>query len=238
MRSAAASGSLVCDGGARAPARPAGGARPWRHRHGLDPTLSGGPAMTPIASTRFAAAYTLDWLAGDPHNLPHPVRLIGSAISAGERAIRRPGTPRAQLARGAALVTAIVGGSWITARVAIGRRRWAEVLLGWTALATRSLLEESAKVLDSIAAEDLPLARKRLSMIVGRDTGTLAETEVLRAVIETLAEGLCDGVVAPIFYLTVGGVPCAIAYKAVNTLDSVIGHREAPYLYFGRAAAN
>jgi adenosylcobinamide-phosphate synthase len=112
-----------------------------------------------------------------------------------------------------------------------------EVLLAWTTLATRSLLDESAAVLDAVDGGDLALARRRLAMIVGRDTESLDESEILRAVIETIAEGLCDGIVAPIVYLAIGGVPLAYAYKAVNTLDSIIGHPDPPYRYFGRVAA-
>ena len=113
----------------------------------------------------------------------------------------------------------------------------AEILLGWSTLATRSLLDESAAVVHALDSMDLPLARRRLARIVGRDTDRLEEVEISRAAIETLAESLCDGVVAPMFYLALGGVPLAIAFKAVSTLDSMIGHREPPYLYFGRIAA-
>ena len=112
-----------------------------------------------------------------------------------------------------------------------------EVALSWTTLATRSLLDESGAVLDALECGDLETARHGLSMIVGRDTDSLDEPQILRAVIETVAESLCDGVIAPLFYLAIGGAPLALAYKAVNTLDSMIGHREAPYLYFGRTAA-
>jgi adenosylcobinamide-phosphate synthase len=92
-------------------------------------------------------------------------------------------------------------------------------------------------VIEALEAGDLYLARRRLSRIVGRDTDHLEETEICRAVIETLAESACDGIVAPLFWLAAGGVSGAMSYKAINTLDSMIGHREPPYLYFGRAAA-
>jgi adenosylcobinamide-phosphate synthase len=194
--------------------------------------------MAPMPSGRFAAAYAIDWLAGDPAAMPHPVRLIGSAISSGERCLRRPGAPAEELLRGAILTGAIAGGSWLAARIVTRTGgAFGEVLLAWTTLATRSLLDESAAVLRAVDEGDLPRARRRLRMIVGRDVEALEESEILRAVIETLAEGLCDGVVAPLLYLALGGVPLALAYKAVNTMDSMIGHREPPYLYFGRAAA-
>jgi adenosylcobinamide-phosphate synthase len=188
--------------------------------------------------TRFLAASCLDWIAGDPHGMPHPVRLIGKAISTGERWLLRPGDPGTEMLRGAALTGAIVSGSWIAARLAVRAGGAAgEVLLAWTTLATRSLLDESVAVIDAVQQHDLVLARHRLAMIVGRDTETLDEPEILRAVIETIAEGLCDGVVAPIVCLALGGVPLAFAYKAINTLDSMVGHPEPPYRYFGRAPA-
>jgi adenosylcobinamide-phosphate synthase len=111
------------------------------------------------------------------------------------------------------------------------------VSLAWTALATRSLLSESHAVIRALEAGDLSSARQRLSRIVGRDTARLNESEISRAVIETLAESACDGIVAPLFWLAMGGVPCAMSYKAINMLDSMIGHREPPYLFFGRVAA-
>jgi adenosylcobinamide-phosphate synthase len=194
--------------------------------------------MAPIEPGYLLAAYAIDWIAGDPPGMPHPVRLIGAAISTGERCLRRPAPPVIELIQGAVLTGLIVGGSWAAARIGVkAGGACAEVLLGWTALATRSLLEESARVIQAVEAENLPLARRRLAMIVGRDTGLLDQQDILRAVIETVAEGLCDGVVAPLFYLALGGIPLAFAYKAVNTLDSMIGHSEFPYRYFGRVAA-
>ncbi len=194
--------------------------------------------IAPMAPDKFLAASCLDWLAGDPHSMPHPVRLMGRAISTGERWLRRPHSPANELLRGAALTGAVVGGSWAAARLTVAAAgAVAEILLAWTAIATRSLLNESAAVIEAVDHGDLVLARSRLAMIVGRDTESLDEPEILRAVIETVAEGLCDGVVAPIVYLALGGVPLAFAYKAVNTLDSMIGHPEPPYRYFGRVAA-
>jgi adenosylcobinamide-phosphate synthase len=191
-----------------------------------------------IAPDRLAAAYLLDCIAGDPRWLPHPVRLIGGAISLGERMLLRQGSPDAEMLRGVLLTGAVVSGSWLTARVAVcACGVGGEILLAWTALATRSLLVEAGAVLEALDHGDLRLARMRLATIVGRDTDQLEEPEILRAVIETAAEGLGDGIVAPLFYLAWGGVPLALAYKAVNTLDSMIGHIEPPYRHFGWAAA-
>jgi len=194
--------------------------------------------MAPMRSTRFAASYALDLMAGDPRGLPHPVRMMGAAISQGERWLRRPSSPAIEVLSGAVLTATIVAGSWGAARlVTKAGGPVGEVLLAWTTLATRSLMSEAGAVLDAMDRNDLARARHQLAMIVGRDTATLDEGEILRGVIETVAEGLCDGVVAPLFYLALGGVPLACAYKAVNTLDSMIGHPEAPYRYFGRVAA-
>jgi adenosylcobinamide-phosphate synthase len=187
--------------------------------------------------SRFCAAYALDWIAGDPPNIPHPVRFIGAAISYGERLLRRPATPGVEVLQGSFLTALIVTGTWASAQLIRRAGPIAEILLGWTTLATRSLLDESAAVVRAVEAHDVPQARQLLSRIVGRDTGSLDQPEILRAVIETLAEGLCDGIIAPLLYLAIGGLPAACAYKAINTLDSMIGHPEPPYRYFGRVAA-
>lgn len=192
---------------------------------------------SPMLPGRFFAVYALDWIAGDPPDLPHPVRLIGAAISSGERLLRRPATPAAEILQGSLLTALIVSGAWTCARFIRRAGPIAEIWLACTTLATRNLLDESAAVVRAVEARDLPRARQLLSRIVGRDTEFLDEPEILRAVIETLSEGLCDGVVAPLMYLALGGVPAAFAYKAINTLDSMIGHPEPPYRYFGRVAA-
>ncbi len=192
------------------------------------------------------AAYLADRLAGDPEWFPHPVRLIGSAISRGESILRRPGQSRAyELLAGTGLTVAVVASSyWITATLLRSARRRSplladsvELLLAWTCLAARNLDQEATAVTHALHAGDLPLARKSLARIVGRDTATLDASEIARAVIETVAESASDGILAPIFYLALGGVPLAMAYKAVNTLDSMIGHADTRYFHFGKSAA-
>jgi adenosylcobinamide-phosphate synthase len=150
-------------------------------------------------------------------------------------------TPRQQRLAGAALTAGIVGGSYVATAKAIewaeriGYGTTVEILLAWTCLASRSLIDESLAVIHSL---DQPaFARQRLARIVGRDTQALSNTEIHRALIETLAESACDGIVSPLLYLAIGGVPLAMAFKAVNTLDSMIGHADERYLYFGKAAA-
>jgi adenosylcobinamide-phosphate synthase len=188
-----------------------------------------------MTASRLAAACALDLLLGDPEWFPHPVRGFGYLTSAGERSLRRfTRGPGSEFLAGAGLTVAVASAGWV-----MGRPKsvvW-QVLLAWTALAIRSLLTEAQAVIRALEADDLDLARKRLARIVGRDTAHLDESEISRAVIETLAESACDGIVAPLFWLVAGGVPCAMAYKAINTLDSMIGHPEPPYRYFGRFAA-
>jgi adenosylcobinamide-phosphate synthase len=189
-----------------------------------------------------AVAYLLDWIAGDPEWLPHPVRLMGRCAQLVEAWLRRPGqTPLQEVVTGAALTAGVVGGAYFATEKVIvwakkiGDGRGMEVLLAWTCLASRNLIDESLAVIR--AREQPALARQRLARIVGRDTHALSDTGVHRALIETLAESACDGIVAPLLYLAVGGVPLAMAYKAVNTLDSMIGHADERYLYFGKVAA-
>jgi adenosylcobinamide-phosphate synthase len=193
-----------------------------------------------------AAIYLLDWVAGDPEWFPHPVRFIGRGIQLGEAALRRAKQSAAEeVLAGGMLTAAIVSLSYVLTAKAIasayrlGRAPGMalEIFLGGTCLATRNLIDESLPVMRALEHEDLPRARERLARIVGRDTAHLNETEIARAVIETLAESSCDGIAAPLFYLTVGGVPLAMAYKAVNTLDSMIGHADEKYFYFGKVAA-
>jgi adenosylcobinamide-phosphate synthase len=199
-----------------------------------------------ISALTLACAYVGDLLVGDPEWIPHPVRAIGRITSSGE-ALLGPGqrSPRVDLLSGAALCGFVVTLTAASALGLLAAARWVhpavgvamEIVLAWTALASGSLLAEARQVLDALDHHDLTGARRQLARIVGRDTDALPEQEVARAVIETLAESTCDGIVAPLCYLVGGGVPAAFAYKAINTLDSMIGHREPPYTYFGRCAA-
>jgi adenosylcobinamide-phosphate synthase len=197
-------------------------------------------------SVLLPAAFLVDYLAGDPEWLPHPVRLIGSTIASGESQLRRPGqSERCELLSGAGLTITVIGSSyWVTAAILRSAHRrshflgnTAELLLAWTCLAARNLEQEATAVTDALEARDLFLARTRLARIVGRDTENLDIQGISRAVIETVAESASDGIMAPLFYMAVGGVPLAMAYKAINTLDSMIGHADSKYFYFGKAAA-
>lgn len=202
-----------------------------------------GPGMQPEA---LVAAYISDWMIGDPEEWPHPVRLFGRCISIGEMSLRDPeNRPSADLIGGALLALGLPCGVALISAYGVkvlnsldpGLAFLCEIALGSSCLATRNLLEEAQEVITALERQNLPAARARLSRIVGRDTANLDESEICRAVIETLAESLSDGILAPLFYLAVGGVPAALAYKSINTMDSMIGHREERYLYFGKTAA-
>jgi adenosylcobinamide-phosphate synthase len=192
------------------------------------------------------AVYVADEVAGDPEWIPHPVRLMGWAIAKGEKLLRQPDeSNQSALIAGAFLTAAVVATSYFATRATVakayGRSRvlgWlTEIAFGWTCLASRNLQDEASSVLAALDSRDLARARKLLARIVGRDTDHLDVSEICRALIETLAESTSDGVMAPLFYMAIGGVPLAMAYKAVNTLDSMIGHADDRYFYFGKAAA-
>jgi len=195
---------------------------------------------------KLAAAYALDCCIGDPEWLPHPVRLMGWSIAASERALRHRGAGKNfELAAGGLIAVGVPVLSALCVHLLLEHLRGSqanlaaavEVWLAGTCLSTRDLLDEAAAVMRALESGDLERARLRVARIVGRDTNELDEEEVCRALVETLAESLSDGVIAPLFYLAIGGVPLAMAYKAINTLDSMIGHKDEKYLYFGRVAA-
>ena len=194
-----------------------------------------------------ACALAADLGFGDPAWFPHPVRLLGRAATRAERRVRHfaKGDARRERIGGFGIVLVIVGGAaFATSGIRKGLRKRNDVaadvfegVLGWTSIAIRDLLSESASVRDALEADDLSRARTRVARIVGRDTAELSSDEVARATIETLAESLCDGIVAPMFALAIGGAPAALAFKAASTLDSMLGHIEPPYTELGYAAA-
>ena len=191
--------------------------------------------------------FFLDLLLGDPSWLPHPIRAIGALIAALEKALRRlfPKRQGGELAGGAALVIlvlALSGGFtllvlWLCGQVGLWLRFLAETVLCYQLLATRSLKGESMKVYQALKAGDLEGARHAVSMIVGRDTQRLDEAGVVKAAVETVAENTSDGVTAPLLFLALGGLPLGMVYKAVNTMDSMVGYRNERYRWFGTAAA-
>lgn len=187
------------------------------------------------------AGFVLDALIGDPYFLPHPIRLFGNAISFGEKRLNRG---RYRKLKGALLAILLIGFSFTFFSVLL------KFLEGYSylflvissvfvfyGLANHSLIYESLKVIKVLDKEGLEAGRKQLSMIVGRDTSALSEHQIRTAVLETLAENLSDGVIAPLFFYTIGGVPAMMAYKMTNTLDSMIGYKSDRYKNFGWFAA-
>ncbi len=187
--------------------------------------------------------FGLDLLLGDPQGWPHPVAAIGRLIAALERGLRRifPATPGGERAAGGVLwlLTVLTAAGvptlalWLCHRVSPWLRLAAESAMCWQILAVKSLRVESMKVHDALAAEDVEGARRAVSMIVGRDTRRLDRAGICRAAVETVAENTSDGVVAPLVFLALGGAPLGFFYKAVNTMDSMLGYIEPPYRDLG-----
>lgn len=192
------------------------------------------------------AAAALDWLLGDPTWMPHPIRLMGGTISRLETGLRRlfPRTPGGELLAGGVLVLTMVllfgGGSLLllAALYALSPAAGtaAEVWLSYQLLAARCLRDESMAVYRALTGRSLMDAQRAVGRIVGRDTQCLDRDGVTRAAVETVAENTSDGVIAPLFWLALGGLPLGMVYKAVNTMDSMVGYRNERYLFFGRAA--
>ena len=191
--------------------------------------------------------FVLDALFGDPAWLPHPVVYMGKAISRLEKFLRPrlPKTPQGELLGGAIVAFCLpVGTFLLTGLVCWGAARLHPLLglavqMFWCgqALAARGLVQESTNVYKELKKPDLPGARKAVSRIVGRDTAELTAEGVTKAAVETVAENASDGVIAPLLYMLVGGAPLALTYKAINTMDSMLGYKNEKYLYFGRVPA-
>ena len=191
----------------------------------------------------------LDCLIGDPQWMPHPVRLMGALISALEKLLRREEDSAAVLRFKGLVVAVFVLSTTIRITWGLLIRLYglhpaagiaAESILCCYALAARSLRDSAMEVYEALTAVDgsLPKARRAVSMIVGRDTENLDREGVIRAAVETVAENTADGVIAPLFYLALGGAVGGMAYKAINTMDSMLGYKNERYQYFGTAAAS
>mgnify|MGYP001852108093 FL=1 len=200
-----------------------------------------------ISLAACVTGFLLDFLFGDPVWLYHPVRLIGNFISFGEKKLRGifGKKEKGELAAGTVLWFLTAGFSfvipflvlWGAQRVHPALRFLIESFWCYQILAARCLVEESGKVYDRLKEKDLPGARKAVSMIVGRDTENLTEEGVTKAAVETVAENTSDGVTAPLLFLLLGGASFGFLYKAVNTMDSMLGYKNEKYLYFGRFPA-
>ena len=187
--------------------------------------------------------FILDMFFGDPSNIPHPIVLIGKLISSVKDTVKNmmPATPAGERTAGGIMWVIVCLVSyliplWILK--ALGSVSWllalaAESVMCWLILAAKSLKSESMKVHDAMEEGDIEGARHAVSMIVGRDTEHLDGPGIIRAAVETVAENTSDGIIAPMFYIALGGAPLGFLYKAVNTMDSMVGYTDMPYTHIG-----
>lgn len=201
----------------------------------------------------FIAGFVLDLLIGDPHFIPHPVRLIGSLISFCDKRlncdagynISEKKLNLIKYKRGMLLAFIVIFATFamsviiIVAAYSINLYAGviAEAVMTWQILATKCLRVESMRVYDALRTDGVDAGRRAVSMIVGRDTSVLDAAGVTRAAVETIAENTSDGVIAPMLYTAIGGPVLGFVYKAVNTMDSMLGYKNDKYMYFGRFAA-
>lgn len=201
----------------------------------------------------FIAGFVLDLLIGDPHFIPHPVRLIGSLISLCDKRlncdagynISEKKLNLIKYKRGMLLAFTVIFATFaisviiIVAAYSINLYAGviAEAVMTWQILATKCLRVESMRVYDALRTDGVDAGRRAVSMIVGRDTSVLDAAGVTRAAVETIAENTSDGVIAPMLYTAIGGPVLGFVYKAVNTMDSMLGYKNDKYMYFGRFAA-
>ena len=193
------------------------------------------------------AGFILDLIFGDPHWLPHPICLIGNLIGFLEKNLRRLLAPgkTALLLGGALMVVIVLSLSYVVPyavlmlaeQVSPWLRFALETVMFYQIFATKCLRDESMKVYTALHNNNLEDARVKLSWIVGRDTKELTAEEVTKGAVETVAENTADGIIAPMFYMFIGGAPLAFLYKGINTMDSMVGYKNDKFLYFGRCAA-
>ena len=193
------------------------------------------------------AAFLIDALIGDPRSKFHPVVLMGKLIIVLEYFLRRDfDTSTKKILKGGLLVSIVVLTSYgvgalisITAGMAgsLTAKIFIEALILSFMITPRSLAEAGREIYYLLSAENLQQARYKVGWIVGRDTKNLNEAEITRATVETISENTVDGIISPLFYFAIGGLPLAVAYRAVNTMDSMLGYKNERYLYFGRIAA-
>ena len=191
--------------------------------------------------------FGIDLIVGDPHSIPHPVIFIGKLISAMEKLVRKifPKTIKGENFAGGVLWLVVVAVStavpalllWLCYGISVWLGLAIESVMCWQILATKSLKDESMKVYHALQTGDIEESRYAVSMIVGRDTTKLDDKGVARAAVETVAENTSDGIVAPLIFLAIGGAPLGFFYKAVNTMDSMLGYVEMPYKNIGLVPA-
>lgn len=190
--------------------------------------------------------YILDLIIGDPHGFFHPIKLIGNMISSIEKKLRTRCKNKDEERRaGAILWIVVVGASFVVPYLLLELVSNINLILAiilesvmcYYILATKSLRDESIKVYKALKENNIVEARKYLSYIVGRDTENLNESSVAKGAVETVAENTSDGVIAPIIFILIGGAPLGFMYKAINTLDSMVGYKNEKYIDFGRFSA-
>lgn len=191
-------------------------------------------------------AFILDLILGDPYWLPHPIRYIGKLIHKLEQMLLVPeDSPENQKAKGVLLTVATVGGvfafyyllMFVAGKIHPQVAFVVEVLVFYQMLATRCLADEGMKIFKALKNNDIEKARVQVGYLVSRETAQMSEEDIIKATIETVTENIIDGVVAPLFFAIIGGAPLGMAYKAVNTLDSMVGYKNDKYLHFGWASA-
>lgn len=192
------------------------------------------------------SAYIVDRIVGDPRWIPHPVVLMGKGIVWLEKAIRRCFTNERQLKLAGLLFPLVfVAGSYGLVRLLLEFFRWFHPWIAWvaeiwlisTTVATKGLANAGLEIYQSLSQGKIEQARKALSMVVGRDTENLDESEISRGAVETVAENIVDAIVSPLFFAAIGGAPLAMAYRAANTLDSMVGYKNEKYQNLGWASA-
>lgn len=193
-----------------------------------------------------AIAFLLDLLLGDPANLPHPVRYIGKLIQTLESTLlKEDDTKDNQQMKGLFLVVGTVGTvfAFYTALLWMARK-WhpmigfgLEIFVLYQMLATKCLAFEGMRIFKALKEENLEQARTLIGYLVSRETSEMTEEDIIKATIETVTENMIDGVIAPMFFALLGGAPLGMAYKAANTLDSMVGYKNDKYTYFGWASA-
>ncbi len=189
------------------------------------------------------AAFALDALLGDPRFLPHPVRWMGRAIELAEPVFRK--VVKNEVLAGGFFAVSLIFGCWALAALGLALAHRVhpafgftlEVILLFYCFSARSLAQAGMEIHGLLAAGEVDRARQQVAMIVGRDVAGYQADDIARATVETVAENVVDGVLSPLFFAAIGGAPLAIAYKMVNTLDSMVGYKNSRYLRFGKVAA-
>lgn len=200
-----------------------------------------------MQTAAFAVGVVLDFIIGDPHFRYHPICLVGNLIAMLEKKLRKlfPKTEKGEFTAGIFLAVSVcvvvfavaAGISFITYKINKFAFLAAESIMCCFIISAKALRTESMSVYKRIADDDIEGARKAVSMIVGRDTAVLNKEGIIKAAVETVAENTSDGVIAPMLFILLGGAPFGFLYKAINTMDSMVGYKNDNYLYFGRAAA-